>query len=92
VVWFPLALVDSYESAFEGLLEDRGLDLRRKDGREIVAVQVGVVTANLQDFRNESSSWPAFELDDDVERVPDVCLDSAIRQFNTALQNAARES
>ncbi len=85
MVWFALALVDSYESAFEVLLEERGLDLGRKDGRKIVAVQVGVVTANLQDLRNESSSWPAFELNDDVERIADVGLDGAIRQFDAAL-------
>ena len=47
---------------------------------------------NFQDFRNESSSWSAFKLNDDAERVADVGLDSAIKQFDAALQNAARES
>ena len=63
-----------------------------KDGRKIVEVYFGVVSVNFQDFRHESNSWAAFELDDDVERVADVGLDSAIGQFDAALENAARES
>ena len=61
------------------------------DGIEFVLVAFGIESLNFEDLRNVSSSWPAFELNDDVERVADVGLDGAIRQFDAALQNAARE-
>ena len=62
------------------------------DRIEFVLVALGIESSDLEDLRNVSSSWPAFELDDDVERVADVGLDSAIGQFDAALENAARES
>ena len=61
------------------------------DGIEFILVAFGIESLDFENLRNVSSSWPAFELNDDVERVADVGLDSAIRQFNAALQNAARE-
>jgi hypothetical protein len=55
-------------------------------------VVFGIESLDFENLRNVSSSWPAFELNDDVERVADVGLDSAIRQFDATLQDAARES
>ena len=62
------------------------------DGVEFVLVAFGIESPDFENLRNVSSSWAAFELDYDVERVADVRLDGAIGQFDTALQNAARES
>ena len=62
------------------------------DGIEFVLVALGAESLDFENLRNVSSSWAAFELNDDVERVADVGLDSAIRQFDATLQNAARES
>ena len=46
---------------------------------KIVLVSFGAVAANFENFRNKTSAGSPFELDDDVERVADVRLDSAIR-------------
>ena len=62
------------------------------DGIEFILVAFGIESLDFENLRNVSSSWPAFELNDDVERVADVGLDSAIGQFDAALENAARES
>jgi len=59
---------------------------------ELKLIRVGVVFIDLNNLRNKAASRTAFELDDDVERVADVGLDGTIRQFDAALQNAARES
>ena len=62
------------------------------DRIEFVLVALGIESSDFENLRNVSSSWAAFELDDDVERVADVGLNSAIGQFDAALENAARES
>ena len=62
------------------------------DRIEFVLVALGIESSDFENLRNVSSSWAAFELDDDVERVADVGLDSAIGQFDAALENAACES
>ena len=58
---------------------------------EVVAVRLLVVTKNLKHFRNKARSWPALDLDDDVERVRDVRLDGPIGHLNTTLQHTSRE-
>lgn len=55
-------------------------------------VTLCVVSLYFKNFGHESNAWATFELDNDVERVANVGLDSAIGQFDATLQNAARES
>ena len=59
---------------------------------ELKLIRSGVVFLDLDDLRNKAASRTAFELNYDVERVADVGLDGAIRQFDAALQNATCES
>ena len=59
--------------------------LGRVNLAEVIGVGCGVVAGNFDDFGNESFSWPAFELNDDVERVADVVLDGAIRELDATL-------
>jgi hypothetical protein len=47
---------------------------------------------DLKDLREKSAPWPALDLDDDIERIGDVALDSEIRNFDTALQYARHDS
>jgi hypothetical protein len=37
------------------------------DRAEVEEVRVGVVAVDFKDFGDEAASWPAFDLDDDVE-------------------------
>src|SRR5712664_1968728 len=69
-----------------------GFLLSDVDGAKVEQVGVGIVAVDFEDFGNESSPRPAFDLDNDVQRVPDVGLNSAVRKFHAALQNAAREA
>ena len=59
---------------------------------QFVAVTLCIVSLYFKNFRHKSNAGSTFELQDDVERVADVGLDSAIGQFDAALENAARES
>src|SRR6266404_1504017 len=69
-----------------------GFLLSDVDGAKVEQVGVGVVAVDFEDFGNEPSPRPAFDLDDDVQRIADVGLNSAVRKFHAALQNAAREA
>ena len=62
------------------------------DGAAIEEVRVGVVAVDFEDFGNEPPARSSFDVNHDVEGIADVGLDGAVRQFNPALQNAARES
>ena len=66
--------------------------LGQEYGVVIEQVRVRVVSVDEQDFGNVSASRTALDVDDDIERIGDVCLDGSIREFDAALQNAARES
>jgi hypothetical protein len=48
-------------------------------------IRIRVVTVDQQDFRNVSASWPAFDVDYDIERIRDVCLNRPVRKVNAAL-------
>src|SRR5438128_3924123 len=61
------------------------------DGAEIEKIGVRVVAVDFEDFGDESAARPSFDVDDHVERIGDVGLNRAVRQFHSALQNAARE-
>src|ERR1700756_890358 len=63
-----------------------------KNNRVVVLVPVGVVAVDLDDLGHEAPAGPPLEVNDDVHRVPDICLDGAVRNFDTALENATRES
>ena len=52
----------------------------------------GVVTANFENFGNESLPWPTLQLDKDVQRIGDIALDRAIRQLNSALENTTSKT
>ena len=62
------------------------------DYGEIVLVQIGIVAIDFDHFRNKAPAWSPFELDDHVQRVPDVGLNSSIGQVNSALEDATGES
>jgi len=59
---------------------------------EVVLVQVGIVAFDFDYLRNKPSAWSPFKLHDDVERIPDVGLNSTIGQVNSALEDATGES
>jgi len=44
------------------------------DGTEIEEIGVRIVAVDFEDFRDESATRPSFNVDDDIERVTDVCL------------------
>src|SRR5580700_9625828 len=55
-------------------------------------VRVRVVSVDKEDFGNVSASRPALDMDDHIERIRDVCLNGAIRDVYSALQNTACET
>ena len=66
------------------------LSRRDKDGAKVEEIGVRVIAVDFEDFGDESAARPSFDMDHDVERVTDVRLDGAVRQFHAALQDAAR--
>src|SRR6202521_3030649 len=54
-------------------------------------VRIRVVSVDQEDFGNVSASRPALDMYHHVQGVGDVRLNRAIRQFDPALQDAARE-
>src|ERR1700738_1453674 len=59
---------------------------------KVEQVGVGIVAVDFEDFGNESSPRPAFDLDDDVQRIADIALDRAVRELDAALQNTTRKA
>lgn len=55
------------------------------DGSQVVALPLWVIPFDSDYFGDKTDAWPAFDLNDDIQRICDVCLDGAIRYFNTAL-------
>src|SRR5664279_3364388 len=55
---------------------------------EVVAVRLRVVARDFEDFRDQTLSWPALQLDDDVQRIGNVALDCVIGQVDPTLQDA----
>jgi hypothetical protein len=55
------------------------------DRAEVEKVRVGVVTVDLKDFGDESPAGPSLDVNDDVERIADVCLNRTVRQLNPTL-------
>src|SRR5215470_15839377 len=53
---------------------------------------IRVVSFEFENLRNESSSRPALDVNEDFERIANVGLDCPVRQFHSALQNATREA
>jgi hypothetical protein len=50
-------------------------------------VRVGVVTVDQENFGNVSAARTAFDIDDDVKGIRDVCLDGSERQLDAAKHN-----
>ena len=44
---------------------------------EIEGIRVRVVAVDFEDFGDESAAGPSFDVDDDIERVADVCFNRA---------------
>src|ERR1700733_12074264 len=57
-----------------------------------VSIGVCVKAVYFEDFGNEATAGASFDLYDDVERICDVGLDGAVRQFNPALKDATCKS
>src|SRR6185437_7643098 len=68
---------------------ETGLEICCENRREVVPIVLGVVAANFENFGDESLTWPAFQLNEYVQGIGDIALDRAIRQFDSALENAA---
>lgn len=62
---------------------------RCEDRTKVITVGFRVIAAKFENFGDESLSWPALQLDEDVQGIGDVAFDRAIRQFDPALKNAA---
>ena len=60
--------------------------------KTIAGLITQVVASDFKDFRNKANPWLTFDLDEDVERLCDVRLDGPIWHFDTALQDASRET
>src|SRR5262245_55457140 len=58
----------------------------RKDGCEVVLVRLGGVVANLEDLAHEAFSVTAVDVNEEIERVGDVGLDSPVGEGDAALE------
>jgi hypothetical protein len=52
------------------------------DGAEIEEIGVGVIAVDFEDFGDESAARPSFDVDDDIERVADVCFNRVGAIYN----------
>ena len=59
---------------------------------ETISVRLGVIVSDLKDLRNELRTWSTFYLNNDLQWVSDIPLNRGIWHFDTALQNAPRET
>src|ERR1700732_323186 len=66
--------------------------LGQEDCAVVEQVRIRVVTVDEENLGNVSASRAAFDLDDDIEGISDVCLDCPIREVHAALQNTTGEA
>ena len=52
---------------------------------------IGIVAIDFNNFGDIAVSGSALDVDHDIERVGDIRLDGAVRQFNSALKDTARK-
>lgn len=64
----------------------------KEHGPVVEQVRIRVVAVDEKNFGNVSAARPALDMDDDVERIGDVCLHGAERQLHAALQHATGEA
>jgi hypothetical protein len=64
---------------------------RQVNSGEVEEISVGIVTVDLEYFRDESSSRAAFDLHDHVQRIPDIRLDGTNAKVSPATTMATRE-
>jgi len=53
-------------------------------GAKVKKVGVRVVAIDFEDFRDEPPSRSSLDVDDDVERIGNICLDGSVRLVNRA--------
>jgi hypothetical protein len=63
-----------------------------ENGFEVVTVEVGVITRNLDDFGDEALTGAAFQVNEKIQGVSDVALDCPIGKFDTTFKNATGEA
>lgn len=68
------------------------LDFAAVNLLEFVPVLLRPVARDFEDLGDKPASWPAFELDDQIQRVGNVGLDGPVWQLDATLKNAAREA
>jgi hypothetical protein len=66
--------------------------LCKKHCAVVEQIRIRIVSIDQQDFGNVSASWPALDVDYDIERIRDVCLNRPVRKVNAALQNTTGET
>jgi len=69
----------------EGPLDLAFVEAVPVDRKELVTVGVGVVSPDFENLRDKAMPGPAFQLNDDVEGIPDIRLDGSVGQVNSAL-------
>jgi hypothetical protein len=53
--------------------------LGQVNGTVVEQVRIRVISVDQENLGNVSAAWPALDMDDDVERIGDVCLYSSER-------------
>jgi len=48
-------------------------------------IGVCCVIANPKDFKDEAVSWSSLNVDNEIQRARDICLNRAVRYFHPAL-------
>jgi hypothetical protein len=62
------------------------------DGTEIKKIGIRVVAVDFEDFGNEPSARPAFDVDDDVEGIGNICFDRANAKVRPETTIATRDN
>src|SRR5579859_5415577 len=71
---------------------DSFLVLFRVDNGIVEEIGVGVIPPELENLRDEPSSRPAFDMDENFDRIANIRLDCFVRKLYAALQNTTREA
>jgi hypothetical protein len=57
------------------------------DGAEVEKIGIRIVAVDLEDFGNESPAGPSLDVDDNIERIGDVCLNRIGAIYRTHWSN-----
>jgi hypothetical protein len=69
-----------------------GLLVALENHGAVVFIPIRVISVDFDDLGDQAPTWAPLEMNDYIYGIADICLDRAVGNFDSALQDTAREA